>query len=150
MPNPLGENFGDVRNPPEHGVVVDADRYPLVIITLRGQLTDAQLEAYLAYVDRLPATGDEPGVMVFDLSDARVFTATQRKRQADWIKAQRGDRMSPRQGVAFIIRSAIVRGAVRAVFWLADPSAAVGIFATREEALAWAHARMTQTHVQVA
>lgn len=119
-------------------------------ITIRGQLTDQQLDAYLADVDRLPtSSSDEPGVMIFDLSDARVFTATQCKRQADWIKAQRGDRMSPRQGVAFVIRSAIVRGALRAVFWLADPSATLSIHATREEAFVWAHARIRR-HDQVA
>lgn len=142
------KGLGDPHKPPAQGVIVDVDSFPIVTVTIHGALTDAQLEEYLACMDGLGSGPPTPGVMVMDLSNAAAFNARQRKRQADWIAAQDPSRTKDSLGVAFAITSTMVRGALRAIFWLSPPPHAYEVCPSLLEAQLWAEIQLEKAGVK--
>jgi hypothetical protein len=120
---------------------IDESRSPLIIVTFPVSTNDAEFDDYLERMQRRLALRKKSVVIM----DARVVTqshATQRAKQAEWLKTNRELLRLYSCGTAFVIRSAIVRGGLTAILWVAPIPSPHTVVATIEEAEQWALARL--------
>lgn len=122
-------------------ILVDQTDFPVVLVTIEGVATDAELEAYLHAMEGLIARAYTSSVRVAHVIDARRTLTTpagQRRRLAAWMKAHDDANRETCAAFAFVFDSALARGLLTAVLWLQPLPARHGIFSTVGEALEWA------------
>lgn len=114
-------------------VVFNEDLYPLVIIELHGQVSDAQFHEYTRRLDLL-VPRPEKRVILYDLRGGKGLSYEHRQWQAEWQKknAEAVKRMN--LGVAFVIDNPLLRVIVRAVLFIQPIGCPNQTFATIEEA----------------
>ena len=105
-------------------------------------VTDEELARFLHAVEAHVSAQQEPFAWVV-MADALMSSSA--KQRAEFAAAER--RMKDKDqalcvGTAFVLTSAIARGAVTAVYWLSPPVYPYKVCATREAALAWASGRL--------
>lgn len=110
---------------------------------LRDHL-DAQLIEMRANRERRRKT-----VVVIDASLGLRPTPTQRKMQADWINEHRELLAATCLGIAFVIPSPLVRGALTAIFWIAQLPIPHTVHGTLASAIDWAAARLAAVDVDL-
>ncbi len=120
---------------------IDESRFPLIVVTFVGSQDEADFSAYLEWMTAL-AKRRVKAVTVFDATKAGPTSATQRARQGAWIKTNRALIQQFSCGSAFVVSSAIVRGALTAILWIAPVPGPHTIVATFEEAERWALERL--------
>jgi hypothetical protein len=122
--------------------VIDASEWPLLRIQFIGALSDESFEAhlreYVGYIRR------GPYAVIYDSRLSVLPPATQRKRQADWIRLNLETIRRNCLGLAFCASSPWVRGVVTAVFWMQAPPAPYVVTDTLDEAEQWAAARLAE------
>jgi len=132
------------------GFTVDYDdsRFPLVLIRAHGAATDAEFVDYLGVMER-PLLRRERFVEIFDATYTAPSPAVQRRQVAEWIRERAGLLKTYQIGVAFVIPSALVRGALTAILWIQPHPSPHTVVATLAEAERWAieRARAEGLHV---
>lgn len=126
---------------------IDLVRWPVIVVQPRPNVTDAQLRAALESYSRILAA--RPGVytMVMDNRAASALSASQRKIIADYNSTHEARARERCRGVAFVMTSSFVRGIMTAVFWLKKPATETRVFEDVDEAIAWAHSRISLSSV---
>ncbi len=124
-----------------HVLEYDESRFPLVLVRPRGKATDAEVEALLAAFKR-PLNRREKYVEIFDGTHADPGSPTQRRRIADWMRAHTSLISTYSLGTAIVIPSALVRGALTAVFWIQPMPCPYTVVSTMAEAEAWAEEKL--------
>ena len=114
----------------------DDSRLPLFVVRSDGEATDAEFDAYLAHMSRILTRAARYAVL-FDARGAARPTPRQRQKQADWMKQHASSLRQHNVGIAFVIESAIVRGALTAILWLSPMAAPHKVVATPEQAERW-------------
>ena len=107
-----------------------------MLVRPRGKATDAEVEALLAAFKR-PLNWREKYVEIFDGTNADPGSPTQRRRIADWMRAH-----TSLISTAIVIPSALVRGALTAVFWIQPMPCPYTVVSTMAEAEAWAEEKL--------
>ncbi len=125
--------------PASPGLYVDTSRFPLVVNTQVGALSDAQVTAYLSELDEL-SRFDAPFAIVLDLRQATPFNSKQRRMLSDWMETH-PQHMERLKGIAFVHDSTLMRGAMQAVFWLLSPKYEYTIVRELTDATCWAATR---------
>ena len=120
-------------------VEVDEGHYPLVFIKFTGEPTRDEFRAYL---ERLSQLLKRPGYRALVLESSYRANAIQRQLQAEWIKQNLETVKLKTAGMAFVIQSTLVRGALTAIFWIQPLPVPYVIVATREQAEAWARRQL--------
>jgi hypothetical protein len=120
---------------------IDDSRQPLVLVTFDGALTEPEFDDYLERMSRLLERRMK-NVTVLDARKATSPTATQRAKQAAWLKTNRALLQEYSCGSVFVIESALVRGGLTAILWVAPMPVAHAVVATLEEGERWAFARL--------
>lgn len=118
----------------------DQSRWPLVVVTHHGEVSDEQFDEYLGKLkDNLDRAIRErmKTVIIFDATNATGSSAKQRQKQAAWMKQYEAPSRLHSAGYAFVIPSTIVRGALTAILWLSPMPAPYVVVATLAEAEAW-------------
>lgn len=116
----------------------DESRWPVVVVTLPVEPFDGpSLTKYLADAKRYYTRGQHFG-FVFDIRNAPPMSASQRRVIADEIDHSAHEFPTIRTVQAVVIASAVQRGIVKAINWLARQPVPTEVFATVEEAVAWA------------
>jgi hypothetical protein len=115
---------------------VDESSFPLVVVSLPAEWSDAEWDAYLAQMRRFP-TRRERYVTLTDARGAGTPSAAQRKRAAEVMAEDAA--LSKRFNVAnaLVFESAILRGMVTAITWLTPPPVPMQTFATPRQACEW-------------
>jgi hypothetical protein len=119
----------------------DDSQWPLVRIRLPAALPAAELVASLDYIDALFLRGGRFAVL-FDVRDAPPLTAPQRKLVAERSNAMYARHPTRMAGMALILSSAIQRGVVTAIQWLAKGGFPTRAFARVAEGEAWLRAQL--------
>ncbi len=131
--------------PPLYRVIDQFD--PLRVLVQVSETTDDNLRAYLdeqlAEMRANRARGVR-NVVVIDASLGTRPTPHQRKLQADWINDHRELLGASCLGIAFVIPSPLVRGALTAIFWVAQMPIPHTVHGTVGQALDWACARLVE------
>lgn len=115
--------------------------FPLIVVTFEGAVDDAQFESYLGRLDALWARKARAAILL-DATRAARTPATQRKRQAEWLKANESSLRTHCAGTAFVINSPLVRGGLTAILWLQALPSPFIVVATLTEAERWARERL--------
>ena len=115
---------------------VDASSAPFVRIAYIGDYTDAELEAYLSILKRIIRLPSRK-VGLIDCSEATVATPSQRRRTAEFIGEHEALLRRDFLACAIVLDSALLRGAVTAVFWLRPLPLPTEITGTVALAAAW-------------
>ena len=115
----------------------DESRWPVVVVTLPVEPLEGEaLTKYLAEAKRYYTRGQSFG-FVFDIRNAPPMTASQRRIIAEEIDRAAHEFPTIRAVQGVVIASAVQRGIVKAINWLARQPAPTEVFATVEEAVAW-------------
>jgi hypothetical protein len=128
---------------------IDVSRHPIVVVTFDGLATDREFEEYLAAMTKLVLDRRQPNVTILDARASGRSPATQRKKQADWLKQH--DQLLRRYslGTAFVITSPLVRGVLTAILWVQPMSTPHTVVATLDEADRWAREKLREAGIAV-
>jgi hypothetical protein len=125
-------DFGGIR-------IVTVD-WPIMLMEItEHRVTDDDLRAALARFEAIMREchqSREKFALVTDLSKLRHLPpASQRKIAADWVNSTSELQKVTNVGGANVTPSAIIRGIVTAIYWLARPATPAAFVATRDEAM---------------
>jgi hypothetical protein len=116
----------------------DESRWPIVVVTLPTQaLAGAAFEKYLSDVGRYYQRGPAFGLVV-DIRQAPPFNAGQRRRIGEEIDLAAREHPTVRVVQGIVLASAVQRGIVNAINWLTKKPGQTAVFATVDDAVAWA------------
>jgi hypothetical protein len=116
----------------------DLSCLPIVTVTFDGLATDAEFDAYLDTMSRTVLDRREMTVTILDARASGRAPASQRKKQADWLKQHEHRLRQYSLGTAFVIDSPLVRGVLTAILWVQPMATAYTIVGTLEAAERWA------------
>ncbi|MEP7126108.1 MAG: hypothetical protein ABJE95_34565 [Byssovorax sp.] len=120
-----------------HCIEVDESRFPLLVVSFHGVVSDEKFDAYLATITRRLRRRDRYVTLV-DATRAGHIPATQRKKQADWQRSHTELLRTHNLGTAFALSSPMIRGFLTAIFWMQALPSPHHVAATRAEAEGWA------------
>jgi hypothetical protein len=120
---------------------VNADQFPLVVVTLPESASDDDVAAYLEELRALRARRVDYALIV-NATASRGFSAKQRQMQADYV--EEGIEISRRhlKAFAFVAESAFQRGMLTAIFWLRKPEWPHAVFSSLLDARVWCRERL--------
>lgn len=118
-------------------ITVRSDTH-LMVVTYDGVVGDAEFAQHLEGLTQLLAERAHSVATILDASTAGVNPATQRRMQAEWLKAHDSVLQATGLGTAIVIRSALVRGILTAILWMAPIPGDHVVFPTYAEAEEWA------------
>lgn len=132
-------------------IVIETHRAPIYVVRFRGRATPAE---YQAYLDELTLLIRQPfearRVVINDATGWALSTASERAMQARWVTDHQHDLRRTVDAVGFVFGSALMRGALKAVFWLQPLPVQHQVFATFDDALSWARGRVGNQPSQTA
>jgi hypothetical protein len=129
-------------------IEIDESRFPLVTVTFVGQVAEYEFDRYLQTMSRVLQRRAKNAI-VFDARRAANPNATQRSKQAAWLKSHRDPIEKYSCGSAFVIASAIIRGGLTAILWVAPIPGEHTVVATLAEGETWAIGRLSAAGVSV-
>jgi len=124
----------------------DESRDPLIVIAFTGTASDEDFDAYLARMD-LIVERRRPNVMIFDARKAERPGPAQRHLQSAWMKKHDDLLRRHSLGCAFVLSSAVVRGALTAIFWVQPAAMPTLVTGNMAEATAWCLAKLGEKGV---
>jgi hypothetical protein len=135
----IGAVKAEERIPPRQWV--DDSAWPLLRVMLPPTQSDADVLEYLELL-RSYRSRRQPYAILLDTSRSLGFSATQRKLQGEYIREGRAVTKITLRAIAFVADSALRRGALTAIFWIATPPAPHQIFARAADAEVWLRTRL--------
>lgn len=126
-------------------ITIDESRFPLVMVKYRGAVTDAEFDSYLSTITAFIERGRRFGA-VLDTRHASAASATQRRRQAMWLREHQAELPALCLGCAFVVTSPIMRGALTAIFWIQPLAFPYVICAGLHDAVSWVEERVGIDH----
>jgi hypothetical protein len=123
------------------GLLILTDHWPVIILDFPGKLLpDAALRDGLSHVTRLLEGAGESGEKTYGIVDltrlALMAPPSQRKIVGDWLSRTLLLQKVVNLGIAAVTPSAVFRGLVTAIYWLARPPVPSVFVATRSAAFA--------------
>ena len=124
-------------------LLLDASLSPIFITTSVAGVSDDEWRQHYQDLSRQVLQRSQPYAFVVDATDAEGRpSATQRRLQVEWIRANAQTIKTFCRGGAFVLPSPVVRGIVTAIHWLSPPPYPFAIFAKKTEAIAWCRAKL--------
>jgi hypothetical protein len=128
-----------------HAPITCQTRGPITIITYHFGATDEQYEAYLQELTAILEEGAKRYARLGQIHDASAWvrsSAQQRRLQAEWLNRNRETLRACGGFAAFVFKSALIRGGLTAVMWLANMPGPYKVCGTVQEALSWMEPRV--------
>lgn len=101
-------------------IQLHTDLWPIVRCILQGELTDADYEELFQSFERLWQRREQ-FFLIIDIRQSANSTPRRRQLIGDWMKENRALIQRYSLGSAVIVDSAILRGALTAINWIAQP-----------------------------
>ena len=130
-------------------IEIDDSRWPMVLVTFTGVAPEPEFDDYLRRMSQYLAR-KQTIVTVLDASKSGATPATQRRKQAEWMRENDAALRRHSAGTAFVISSAVVRGVLTAILWMQPIPQEHVVVATMPEALRWAREQLRKRGVDVA
>ncbi len=101
-------------------VEVDDSRFPFVLITFHGRLTDEEFERYLGETEDIMERrgGESRYAVILDARESGMPTSKQARMQADYLARNEKRLEEVSVGTVFVIASPMIRGAMKAILWM--------------------------------
>ncbi len=131
---------------------LDLGNEPIVIIEVRGELSDAELVSMTRECTAAMRGHREKGVrtaVILDFTYAPHITPRQRRLVGEWRAEVRDLTGEIAVGMAMIVTSQVVRGILTAISWFQREPVPVVFVKSFREGLTWALARCDATGVDV-
>jgi hypothetical protein len=119
------------------------NHWPVLVVEWPATIELADVDTHFDEVGSVLDVRSGPFAFVVDVSRASPPAATVRVRAGERLRiisARYGSRL---MGVAYVAPSALARGALTAVHWVARVEFPTAAFGSREEAVGWASERAT-------
>lgn len=100
------------------GISLDTARWPLLYVRFRGSADVAIWDGYLEALTRVITQRPGKRVMIMDATECGMVSAAARRKQAEWMAKYDDNTRMFTMGIAFVLPSPLLRGALTAVFWL--------------------------------
>ena len=120
----------------EAGARVDCTAWPIVLITLPKDLTDADLPSLITDLTALYSRG-LPFVVVYDVRSNDSMTAEMRRRMAAASDQNEATYPGLLLGTAIVLSTTFQRGIFTAMTWLTERQRRREAFANVDEAMRW-------------
>jgi hypothetical protein len=101
-------------------VEVDSASWPIVLVRPRGELSELQYQQMFRAIEALWAR-KEKFLTITDTRRSGAGSARQRQLIGDWMKTHEEQSNLYSMGSIIIVSSAVVRGAMTAINWIAQP-----------------------------
>ena len=121
-------------------VELEIERLLLLSVRVKGSITDVEYVRWLERYRAIHVAVHEKNMqlaVLYDLSDAPPLSADQRRMQAEWNDDMDELLHSLTIAIAFVTKSAIMRGIMTAIFWFNRPKSPHQTFSTPVEGLDW-------------
>jgi hypothetical protein len=122
----------------------DDSLWPLLGVRLSGELSSQEFEAYLDRSTHYLKRG-ESHVCIFDARALRLLSHEQRRRQAEWLKANAALMSQTLLGVVYVVTSPVICLTMSVIFHLKAPTVPYALRTTLDAAGAWAAMRLDET-----
>ena len=140
----LGASFAS----PMPGLKVDDSRWPAVVTHVPpGDHTDEEIHASMDDYLRIVRARKQPFVTITDLTRGTGMSPKQRRIITDFMQKHEDELAVHCRGAAMVFQSAVMRGMLTAIFWIAKPRWETRVFATLDEAGSWAHEKSREEPV---
>jgi hypothetical protein len=127
---------------------IDTARHPIILVTFSGYVSEPEFDAYLASMTKV-ISRPEKTVTIYDARYAIRNPASQRRKQADWLKQHEEQLRQYSLGTAFVITSPFVRGVLTAILWLQPMVSDYVVVGRMDEAEAWAAKKLRAAGLDV-
>ncbi|HSC89002.1 MAG TPA: hypothetical protein VLC09_17090 [Polyangiaceae bacterium] len=130
----------------------DESRWPLIVVTYPEDTTEAEFVEHLGKLSaniRRTAAAQSQTALIYDITSGYRAPARVRQQQADWMKANASQIKGHCAGIAFVMTSSLVRGALTAILWMSAMPTAYTVVATVAEAESWCADRLREKGVSV-
>ncbi len=121
-------------------IKIEENQWPLVTFTFSGKVTAAEMDEYLAAMDRY-VTRDEQYIGLVLVQDLRPWDGAVIRRQANWVKAHEQELRRQSLGVALVLPSLWLVGLLRAVLWIQPMPQPYIVCSSIEQATPWLRER---------
>lgn len=121
--------------------ILDFGTLPILEITYVGVIDDSTFQRYLDDLVTVLSMR-QPYVLLADATRAGAPNAKQRRMQADMIRDHEAGFARYCLGAAFVIESALIRGALTAILWAQKLPYDHTVVGTRDDALTWLKAKL--------
>jgi hypothetical protein len=122
---------------------IDEGRAPILYITYRGQIANAEVQRVVDAVPRWTGRG-APFAIVVNTLEAEPLSAEQRRMLATTLNEDGKAQERTLRACAVILRSAVMRGVLTALTWLSRPTFPIETFATVAEGEAWVRRKLAE------
>lgn len=128
------DNRGSVASPHPW---LDVTHAPVYIARLPPKMLDSELEEYFFAVEKFFLNHDGRYALVTDTSFVQSATASQRRLVAESdIRLRDHDRQWC-AGAGIVAKTALIRGAITAIYWISPPVYPYRVFSNLTEAVVW-------------
>jgi hypothetical protein len=127
-----------VSEPPEHGIVVDKSKFPIVLVWFGRTYTEEQWAASLAEIGDLTRGSRKFVVLNVTRPDMETPTPRHRKMIAQWNDEYVNSGRTTILGWGSVIESTVLRGVLTALTWVTKFPYVQGTASTLDQGLAWA------------
>jgi hypothetical protein len=130
-------------------IVTDSDALPLLIIQFSdeaGPITDEMYQRFFDGQRELLQRGAHFAT-VADIHMSTPATPKQRRMLGEWLKETEPAMKVWSVGLAIVVRSSVIRGGLRAVFWIKEPAVPTKIVASLSEGVDYCFAQLAASHV---
>jgi hypothetical protein len=121
---------------------IDESRFPVVIVTVRGEIPMDDFAAYLTDIERVIRRGRQAHVL--DFRAAQVPSAEVRRKKADWFKQHRQLMKDNVAGTAVVFLSPLFRFMLSSIMLVVPIPVPFATHGTLEEGEAWAKKQLAQ------
>ena len=123
--------------------IIDQTDAPLLRVRFGRDVTVAELDAHLGQIDAIVAAApDQRIALIIDLREASLLGLELRPRLAARMRSGYPHVAGRILGVAHVVDSPLVLGAMTALWWLAPPPFPTLVTRSPDEASTWARTRL--------
>ncbi len=115
---------------------IDDSRFPLVVVTGRGEISFADFQQYLVDIERIIKRGRQAHVL--DFRQAQVPSAEIRRGKAEWFKANRELMQRNVAGTAVVFESPLFRFMLSSIMLLVPIPVPFATHGSLEDGVGWA------------
>jgi hypothetical protein len=116
----------------------DDRSWPMLLVSFAGQYSDEEFAAYLDQYQVFLGRNEPYAAVFITPPKGRMMSASHAKLQAEWMRQHDAAIRERVVALAFVLPSAVMRGALRAILWMQPMPVQHRVFATVAEAVEWA------------
>lgn len=116
----------------------DEGGWPVLVVRFHAQPTDDEFEAYLARYDEIIQSAKRYSIVYVTMPTAPMIKAKHARMQAKWIKEHQDVIGRICTGVAFVLPSVVMRGALKAIMRMAPMPVDFTVLDSEAEGVRWA------------